>query len=476
MKKILLYLSVFAFSAAGLSSCADDYDEYDNSWFLENDETMTLSASVSSLELIEDTPLDEQVLTFTWTPARQMPDEYVVTYVTQLDLKSNNFASSTVIREVENDGVFSKSYTTEQLQSYITDKWGQSIADVSTVSFKVIAKWDGGTQYVMPEVRTVDVDIQPYKPLVFEADQVFVSGSAKTGTSRQAVSQTLEDEYLYAIVTNLKPGELIIPVVNDGVEQYIAPALDQDGTFKDGVDVPARMLAQNEDGSVPEDAAWEITETGDHRIVINMLDQTVKIYSPDNEFNKPFTVEWYPNCTLTLTPYPVTVTSKVWIRGDGAYKPDGTGSWYEYGVELNLQQSEADPMVLVYSGPAIKSGRNSFAITSAVSYDANGDGKDESYTCNNAYVFAPVRVDTDGNGYHDGQGVDINKNGITSDKGDTEDGIYNKDANHDESVTVGAWMDMSGGPDIRGNYFKTPSGANFIVFDLRNMKIKFEVR
>ena len=159
MKKILLYLSVFAFSAAGLSSCADDYDEYDNSWFLENDETMTLSASVSSLELIEDTPLDEQVLTFTWTPARQMPDEYVVTYVTQLDLKSNNFASSTVIREVENDGVFSKSYTTEQLQSYITDKWGQSIADVSTVSFKVIAKWDGGTQYVMPEVRTVDVDI-----------------------------------------------------------------------------------------------------------------------------------------------------------------------------------------------------------------------------------------------------------------------------------------------------------------------------
>ncbi len=207
-----------------------------------------------------------------------------------------------------------------------------------------------------------------------------------------------------------------------------------------------------------------------------MLDQTVKIYSPDNEFNKPFTVEWYPNCTLTLTPYPVTVTSKVWLRGDGAYKPDGTGSWYEYGVELNLQQSEADPMVLVYSGPAIKSGRNSFAITSAVSYDANGDGKAESYTCNNAYVFAPVRVDTDGNGYHDGQGVDINKNGIASDKGDTEDGIYNKDANHDESVTVGAWMDMSGGPDIRGNYFKTPSGANFIVFDLRNMKIKFEVR
>lgn len=447
MKKILLYLSAFAFSAAGLSSCADDYDEYDNSWFLENDETMTLSASVSSLELIEDTPLNEQVLTFTWTPARQMPDEYVVKYVSFLDLKSNNFASSTVVREAEYDGVFSRSYTTEQLQKYITDRWGQSIADVSTVSFKVIAKWEGGTQYVMPEVRSVDVDIQPYKPLVFEADQVFVSGSAKTGSSRQAVSQTLEDEYLYAIVTNLKQGELIIPVVNDGVEQYIAPALDQDGSFQDGVDVPARMLAQNEDGTVPEGAAWEITETGDHRIVIDMLDQTVKIYSPDNEFNKPYVLEWKPNSNADLEPI-VTVVTNLWVRG--ACVP----GWDDAGTDMNLTQSLADPQVLVYSGPALNNGdgRTSFSVISHYSYDGNGDGTAENYTVNNAAQFAPPRIDPDGNGVQD-SGND-----------------------YTQELTLGAWMDMDVGTDLRGNYWKCNKSTNFIVFDLRNMKIKFEAR
>ena len=35
---------------------------------------------------------------------------------------------------------------------------------------------------------------------------------------------------------------------------------------------------------------------------------------------------------------------------------------------------------------------------------------------------------------------------------------------------------MEGGSYLRGNYFKVPQNTNFIIFDLRNMKIWFEQR
>ena len=56
MKKTLIYSSVIAVIAAGLVSCANDYEKYDNSYLLDNPETMTLQASSSVLELFEETP------------------------------------------------------------------------------------------------------------------------------------------------------------------------------------------------------------------------------------------------------------------------------------------------------------------------------------------------------------------------------------------------------------------------------------
>jgi hypothetical protein len=46
--------------------------------------------------------------------------------------------------------------------------------------------------------------------------------------------------------------------------------------------------------------------------------------------------------------------------------------------------------------------------------------------------------------------------------------------NHSDTVTLGEWTDMDGGADLRGNYFNCTSSVNYITFDFRNMKIKFE--
>ena len=126
--------------------------------FFKAEEKMELTASSRKIELDRDKP-DDVALTFEWTSAREMPDEYIPTYVTKIDIDGNNF--NTCVRTVEDDGVFSKSYTNAQLQGYILDKWGKSYVRPVTIQFGVLCKWDGGDQYVMPEVRTLTVEVRP---------------------------------------------------------------------------------------------------------------------------------------------------------------------------------------------------------------------------------------------------------------------------------------------------------------------------
>lgn len=422
---VTIILSLFSFTG-----CEDDYDEYDNSWFVNNEEKMELTVSAASVKLNEE-KLSDEVLTFSWTSARVMPEGYKVSYVTMLDLKSNQFGTSTVIRNLENEGVFSRSYTTEQLQNYITQNWGQSVSEEVTLSFKVIAKWDSEEKYIMPEVRTADVNVMPYKPLVFDADIVYVSGSAKTGVSQQIVSRTLENEYLYAIVTNLKPGQLTIPVTYDGMTQYIAPV--SDGAFKDGEPVEAKMIAAADDGAAPEEAGWEITGNGEYRVVIDMLNKKVTIYSPENEFNEPLIITWYPNNDENKG----KVTTEINTETLDYYTSD-TWGWKDLA---GVTQSLADPRILVYSGEALKGGQIKFVI-------GNGGVTDtgEEWTVNNCYCFSSELLDPD--------------------------------TSRDVSVIAGQWTPMSGGSSSaqRNSYFNKLSGMNFIVFDFRNMRIKAESR
>ena len=86
------------------------------------------------------------------------------------------------------------------------------------------------------------------------------------------------------------------------------------------------IFGENEDGTAPDGISWQIPSSGDYRIVIDMLDKTVTIYSPENKFNEPFTVTWQPNSNASLTPI-TTVVTNLWLRG-------ATAGWAKYGKDL----------------------------------------------------------------------------------------------------------------------------------------------
>ena len=195
------------------------------------------------------------------------------------------------------------------------------------------------------------------------------------------IDKTLENEYVYAEIVNLKPGELTIPVEYDGYVQYISP--DESGAFQDGVAIPARMLAETEDGQAPEAAGWEIPESGDYRVVIDMLNKTVTIYSPENEFNENLVVEFkYQNLNHWIM-------TKTFTSGNYFIRT-GTGWDGWSGKPYAFQTSLADSQLLVWSGqgstidvPAaqkfcIKTGvksDNDFTVTQGPSTDTVDNGK-----------------------------------------------------------------------------------------------------
>lgn len=309
-------------------------------------ETMTLESSADGVIELNGEKPDEVVLSFTWTPAREMSDDYIVTYVTYLDIEGNDFSNP--VREVEEDGVFTKEYTTEQLQTYLVEKWGKNYSRSVNLEFKVIAKWDGGTKYVMPEKRTTVATVRPYRPLTFDADRISLSGEAVTGTSKKVMSKTPENEFIYAEEVYLKAGALTIPIEFEGMTSYICPE-EGDVTIPDEEAADQKPVGTTYTACVKDvpkegesNPAWNIPTEGYWRVIVDIEKKTVKFFSPKNRL-EPLTI------TFGYEGKDVWMMTKT-LR-DGAYYLVGDPWWTGNG--LNFFVSRTDPQLIIWQGSAI---------------------------------------------------------------------------------------------------------------------------
>lgn len=455
-----------ALAAVGLSGCKDGLGKYDNSWLLDNDETMTLEASATSIKL-DVNALDEDALTFTWTPAREMSDEYVLSYVTMLDMKTNEFNSSSVVRTLEDDGVYEKSYTNLELQNLIVDKWGKSISEVSTLSFKVIAKWEGGSKYVMPEVRTVDVDIQPYRPITFDADKVFLDGEAVKGvrpSSNYTMTKTPENEFIYAGEFLMKAGRMTIPIQYDGLTRYIVPDTKQsvdvpdndpvDGVLTGTEEYAATVMDIPEGGEEADLPAWNLPSEGFWRVIIDMENKTVKFFSPKNRLEPASVTFWYQNGNsweLKRNLNEGTYYLRTTIGGD-------FDNWA--GKPFDFVQSQIDPQLLICSGISY-----SF-VWKEVCVKLGGTIKDFELVTQNG---TPSAEDRPNYPIGDGTGDFVSRvyafgPDVKDDKGNYTNGVMLKNT----------WLPMVGAVSNKGWTSSEKITINKITIDIRNMRIRFD--
>ena len=443
MKKT--YIAILSLMA--LAACQEPVNYLEQAQaFFEADETMELTASARKIDLDRDN-LDAVALTFEWTSAREMPEDYIPTYITKIDIDGNNF--NTCVRTVEDDGVFSKSFTHAQLQSYILDKWGKSYVRPVTIQFGVLCKWDGGDQYVMPEVRTVTVDVRPYRPLTFDVDKMYLSGDAVMGSTRMLMKTTPENEFQYAAHIPLKKGQLTIPVVYDGETTYIAPS-DLDGSsIMDGEDESVVMR--------PDAVGWNIAEDGTYRVVVNIQNKTVRIYSPATDLKpKTFSGHFGPVSTydedieFTLDPEG-NVNGTPWLFGFKGDNMDGSG-WLTR--EVKFEFSEADPQLLVYSGAEVK-GDKCIALINWLT----SDGK--PYTNYDSAFYIVPKKNATGT-------YQVNKNTWY----DIAYGFLRDPNLMVDGVPIGA--DLRGIKFLFRNEQNASTPVNFIMIDFRNDKIYFD--
>ena len=415
-------------------------------------ETMTLEASAQDV-VLDAEEVDKVALTFTWTPAREMPDDYLVTYVTFLDVEGNDFSNA--VRQVVDDGVFTKEYTTQELQNLLVERWNKNYSRAVNMQFKVIAKWEGGEKYVMPEVRTIDFSVRPFRPLTFDADRIFLSGDAMTGTTRKPMGKTPESDYIYAEEVYLRAGEMTIPIEYQGMTSYICPAdgsvevpdNDQVDSKPAGTQYNAVVKELKADATLP---AWKIPVEGYWRVIIDIENKTVKFFSPKNRL-EPLTVEFAYEGRNPAS----WILTKTLLAGN--YYINSMTGWDSWkGKAFPFVVSKVDPMILIWSGA-------SFNMTDALCVKV---------------AQGPAEVDNikagEGTGgedpVKDGAGMKfISK--VLAFVPASEPGVA---ATADMELKMGEWMNTV--PVVSNRKWKPASTVKIsrITIDARNNKIRFD--
>lgn len=415
-------------------------------------ETMTLEASAQDV-VLDAEEVNKVALTFTWTPAREMPEDYLVTYVTFLDVEGNDFSNA--VRQVVDDGVFTKEYTTQELQNLLVERWNKNYSRAVNMQFKVIAKWEGGEKYVMPEVRTIDFSVRPFRPLTFDADRIFLSGDAMTGTTRKPMGKTPESDYIYAEEVYLRAGEMTIPIEYQGMTSYICPAdgsvevpdNDQVDSKPAGTQYNAVVKELKADATLP---AWKIPVEGYWRVIIDIENKTVKFFSPKNRL-EPLTVEFAYEGRNPAS----WILTKTLLAGN--YYLNSMTGWDSWkGKAFPFVVSKVDPMILIWSGA-------SFNMTDALCVKV---------------AQGPAEVDNIKAGEGTG-GEDPVKNGagmkfiskVLAFVPASEPGVA---ATADMELKMGEWMNTV--PVVSNRKWKPASTVKIsrITIDARNNKIRFD--
>lgn len=261
MKKILKGISLLAGSALCLTavSCQQKIDnEYSRHNF-----SIQMTASSEDIVLDESRP-DETALTISWTPAAQYGDDFTTTYTYTV---SHTTSTASGIKEYEDEGNFTRSYTNRELQEMLTGRFGQLTSTRSSLKFAISASFEG-PKLIIPDEASVTVRVKTYGEKQFAADRVWLGGSVVAEPVELSAKDGNADLYVWQ--GNLKAGELNFPVVYGDEENLIVPVTD--GQTVDGTDAMEAKIVEATVGG-----GWKVTAADAYRVTLNFASKTVTV-------------------------------------------------------------------------------------------------------------------------------------------------------------------------------------------------------
>lgn len=316
----------------------------------------------------------------------------------------------------------------------------------------VISDRAEANSWVIPSAATYRVTVNMSKRTVkiveagavVEADQIFLAGSA-VGGEQLEMAQTLENDQLYAWRGELKAGNLYIPLTFEGEQSMaIVPEMADNHDIEDGqLATFGQVLISKVDKQY-----WTISADGTYRIVLNKEEKAITIYSAANDL-KPLTVS-FNNTELGKNPWSQEINVLHMYGGFNSFAYDAgtdeeSGKSLKYcQVKYNLIQSVANPKVFIYKGDVLP--RNEY--------------KDNYGNTNAGWVnFSTLRYAN--NGWFVGSTADAVRNS------------YNGYTTVTAGKIEGA---VTGQANNRYAYFLIPEGCNYVVVDVENNTVLFDIK
>ena len=305
--------------------------------------------------------------------------------------------------------------------------------------------------WVIPSAATYRVTVNMSKKTVkiveagavVEADQVFLAGSA-VGEEQIEVAQALENDQIYAWRGELKAGKLYIPLTFEGEQAMaIVPEIANNHDIEDGqLATFGQALISKVDNQY-----WTIPADGTYRSVLNKEERPIGIFSAATGL-KPLTVS-FNNTTLGINPWSQEVNVLHMYGGfnsfayDAGTDEDGRKLLYSQ-VKYNLIQSLANPKVFVYKGDVLP--RNEYTDNYKKTYRGWVNFSTLRYANNGWFV------------------------------GSTADAKRNDHNGYTEVIAGKVEKAVTGQADNRYAYFLIPEGCNYVVVDIENNTVLFDIK
>lgn len=270
---------------------------------------------------------------------------------------------------------------------------------------------------------------------IIEVDKIYLAGTAIEGEDME-VTQTLENENIYAFRGELKAGRLYLPILFNEMKALSIVPLGNNHEVSDG---GAMNFAQASTEASVGSKYWEIPEAGTYRIVVDVDLKTITIYSSATDLQSK-EVTWN-NTVEGINPFTSKV-DKLWMYGTfNGYEHD-SGVFNGFQDKYSLTQSLANPHVFVYKGDvlprsAAKDDRGN-SITGSVRFCVSNIN-------NNVYAY-----------------------------GSTADAKRN---DHNGYITVASNASqglVEGQGDNRYAYFLIPENINYVLVDIENLTVVFD--
>lgn len=206
---------------------------------------------------------DRDVISFAWSEAKDRGADYSLTYIFRLDKANNNFKTAIDPRVME-EGVFCTAFTAEELNDYMTEKWGVFSGDVTELEARIVAKVDG-PKFLYPAIGLTKFKIKSYAP---ESMPLYIVGDATDAGMEpsKAIRLTeMSNGKIYTWEGRLKRGrfkfildkESMFPSYNMGTDRY--------------------TIVERNDESLPDDyfVIGENDSTGTYSFLLNLKKDTI---------------------------------------------------------------------------------------------------------------------------------------------------------------------------------------------------------